>query len=301
MSRGKDPDGTEFCEFKTSLAGEKVETWYNPAVAEIGYTAKPADSGDWYVFGGIRVGATVDVDPTSCHFGIYQKGYPNGIKCGATMEVANRAILGHRDDRGWRIFCLGTRRRLMDACFLADGDRLFAYWYGSFEAGDANVEFFSGTLGVELDPERPWHFLGEPVEINRFDPSVPWQRFGENNQNMRCEPTPPQSRTRTRTRTRTNPGTLNPGPCHRRWPLTLGVLAVPKQGSQRACFRPVFDFDRWAVGAYTEIHFVFGKPPYGTLCPGQQVRHPRAPGHHQSDGYRERQRHLPGHLPQHLR
>ncbi len=73
-----------------------------------------------------------------------------------------------------------------DPCLFADGDRLYLYWTycGVPEAGE-DVELVTGTAGVEMDPDRPWRMLGEPVLVNRFDPSVPWQRIGEHNENLR--------------------------------------------------------------------------------------------------------------------
>jgi hypothetical protein len=73
-----------------------------------------------------------------------------------------------------------------DPCFLADGDRLYLYWtYCGAPAEGEDVELVTGTAGVEMDPEKPWRMLGEPVLLNRFDPAVPWQRIGEHNENTR--------------------------------------------------------------------------------------------------------------------
>ncbi|MBQ6925773.1 MAG: DUF4838 domain-containing protein [Kiritimatiellae bacterium] len=114
MTRERDADGTEFCRFKVALAGEPEKIWMNPGFAEIGYTCKPEDSGDWYVFASVRLGTTVDGDPASAYMGLYQNWYPNGFKCGGQMEVANQALVGRLAERGrWRTICLG-KRRLMD-------------------------------------------------------------------------------------------------------------------------------------------------------------------------------------------
>lgn len=73
-----------------------------------------------------------------------------------------------------------------DACYLADGDRLYMYWIETETPGaDEDVEMMTCTVGVELNPERPWEMLHEPVVLNRFDPDIPWQRIGENHQNRR--------------------------------------------------------------------------------------------------------------------
>jgi hypothetical protein len=82
----------------------------NPDFAEIGYTARPQDVGDWYVFATVRVGATVPVDESAAYMGIYQSWYPNGVKIGGRMEVANQAIVGRRGETEWRTVCLGKRR-----------------------------------------------------------------------------------------------------------------------------------------------------------------------------------------------
>jgi len=81
--------------------------------------------------------------------------------------------------------CAGKPFRAVDGCFLADGDRLFLYWHSSLPNRGEDVEMVTGTLGAELDPDRPWQLISQPVEINRFDPAVKWQRMGEHNQNAR--------------------------------------------------------------------------------------------------------------------
>ncbi len=73
-----------------------------------------------------------------------------------------------------------------DPCFLADGDQLYLYWtYYAASGFDEDIEAVTGTAGVEMNPEKPWQMLGEPVLINQFDPKIPWQRIGENNENCR--------------------------------------------------------------------------------------------------------------------
>lgn len=82
--------------------------------------------------------------------------------------------------------CKGNVAAPADACFLADGDRLYMYWI-SYKPStpDKDVELVTCTVGVEMDPERPWQMLHEPVELNRYDPNVQWQRIGEHHQNRR--------------------------------------------------------------------------------------------------------------------
>lgn len=89
-------------------------------------------------------------------------------------------LCGHMTD------CHGKRLTPADGCFLADGDRLYFYWHGSKpkQPGD-DVESFTATIGVEMDPDKPWQMLHEPVLINSFDPSVEWHRMGEHHQNRR--------------------------------------------------------------------------------------------------------------------
>ena len=82
--------------------------------------------------------------------------------------------------------CHGNPCNVSDQCFFADGDHLYMYWIGCVgPTGNDDVEYVTGTLGVELDPDAPWKFLHEPVWINRFDSNHTWQRMGEHHQNGR--------------------------------------------------------------------------------------------------------------------
>lgn len=81
--------------------------------------------------------------------------------------------------------CHGNTIAVCDGCYLADGDHLYFYWVGYAPAEHGEVECYTTTLGVELNPDRPWEMLTEPVEINRFDPDRVWQCFGEHHQNTR--------------------------------------------------------------------------------------------------------------------
>ena len=111
MTLQRDKDGTEFAQIKVALRGEPESIWMNTRFAEIGYSAKLEDSADWYVFATVRLGTTVDGDPSSAYMGIYQFWYPNGIRAGGRMEVANQAIVGRLEDKGkWQTVCLGKRR-----------------------------------------------------------------------------------------------------------------------------------------------------------------------------------------------
>ena len=120
MTRQRDKDGTEYCQIKVAALGEPESTWMNPDFAEIGYTARPEDVGDWYVFATVRTGVTVPLDESSCYVGIYQSWFPNGVKLdNRRMEVANQAVAGRPGDNGkWRTVCLGKRR-------IFDGSRIW--------------------------------------------------------------------------------------------------------------------------------------------------------------------------------
>lgn len=74
----------------------------------------------------------------------------------------------------------------IDGCFLADDDRLYFYWHMGMPCPeDMDVESLTCTVAAELDPEKPWQMITEPVRINQFDPNVEWQRTGEHHQNAR--------------------------------------------------------------------------------------------------------------------
>lgn len=89
-------------------------------------------------------------------------------------------LCGHMTSRS------GERVTPGDGCFLADGDRLYFYWHGSCPPdGTQDVEYYTATVGVELDPDHPWQMITEPVVLNRFDPDRHWQRMGEHHQNAR--------------------------------------------------------------------------------------------------------------------
>lgn len=79
----------------------------------------------------------------------------------------------------------GNRAAQADGCFLADGDRLYFYWCGAIPSDGKDIEYHTATLGVELDPDRPWQMQTEPCVINCYDQTQEWQRIGQNNQNVR--------------------------------------------------------------------------------------------------------------------
>jgi len=112
------------------------------------------------------------------------KWYLNGH--GMSELYCSDSPLGPFEVCGHMTNCDGNVMRVADGCFLADGDRLYFYWCGSTPKGENDdIEHITCTLGVEMDPERPWQMLTKPVVINRYDPSVEWQRMGENHQNER--------------------------------------------------------------------------------------------------------------------
>ncbi len=79
----------------------------------------------------------------------------------------------------------GNVTTALDGCFLADGDRLYLYFHQNFVSEDSDTELMTGTVGVEMDPDKPWCMLSKPVWINTFQPEKKWQRAGEYNQNER--------------------------------------------------------------------------------------------------------------------
>ena len=110
MTRGKDPDGTEYCRFQVKLGGETESVWMNPDFAEIGYSIEDDDAGWWYVFATVRTAASVDVDPAVSYMGIYQPWYVNDYKAAGGQEIANQAIQGRKGDTAWKTICVGKRR-----------------------------------------------------------------------------------------------------------------------------------------------------------------------------------------------
>lgn len=79
----------------------------------------------------------------------------------------------------------GKEMKPADGCFLADGDRLYMYWCGMIPNDGKDIEANMANFGVELNADRPWEFLHDPVVINSFDPKQVWERYGEYNQNAR--------------------------------------------------------------------------------------------------------------------
>ena len=80
----------------------------------------------------------------------------------------------------------GNELKPNDGCYLADGDRLYFYWFGVRKPQEGeDVEHVFGTVGAECDPDEPWKLITEPVWINTFSPEVVWERHGEYNQNER--------------------------------------------------------------------------------------------------------------------
>ena len=77
----------------------------------------------------------------------------------------------------------GKTKKMADACFLADGDHLYIYYPHAVKVD--GIPCCLATMGAELDPDEPWKFLTEPVELYRADPSVKWHRWGEHNQEGR--------------------------------------------------------------------------------------------------------------------
>ena len=119
MTKETDCDGTLYAQLKVSLtSGRDDGIWMNPGYAEIGYTVKPEEVGEWYVFVTYRIGATVPLDIAAAYAGIYEKWYANGMKPlgDKIMECANGHIPCRMSENGeWRTFCLGKRRLYPDS------------------------------------------------------------------------------------------------------------------------------------------------------------------------------------------
>lgn len=89
-------------------------------------------------------------------------------------------LCGHTTDHH------GNITAVADQCFLADGDRFYMYWIQTYPPKDwEDIETVTCTVGVEMDPDKPWKMLHEPVIINRYDANLKWQRTGEHHQNCR--------------------------------------------------------------------------------------------------------------------
>lgn len=115
MTRQRDKDGTNYAQIKVALHNEAESIWMNPGYSEIGYTAKADEAGDWYIFATVRTGATVPVDNAVAYMGIYQQWYPNGVKTGGSMEIANLQVQGRLGDTAWHTVSLGKRRLFKDS------------------------------------------------------------------------------------------------------------------------------------------------------------------------------------------
>ena len=123
---------------------------YSPAVVEF--------RGKWYLFG-------------HCISDVYCADHPLGpfTRCGQMTDLD------------------GNEVKVCDGCYLADGDHLYFYFFRlEMPKEGEDLAFVTGTVGVELDPDKPWQFLTEPVWINKFDPTRKWQCIGEHNQYDRC-------------------------------------------------------------------------------------------------------------------
>jgi len=73
-----------------------------------------------------------------------------------------------------------------DSCLFSDNGHLYIYWTGiGIDSVHVDCEYPIGTFAAELDAEKPWQMITEPVVINHFDPDQSWQRIGEYNQNER--------------------------------------------------------------------------------------------------------------------
>ena len=111
MTRQRDPDGAEYAQFKVDLVNDTESFWMNPDNAEIHFDATNEESGEWYVFATVRLGATVDDDKAAAYFGHYQPWIVNGVTLRSLMETADMPVQACRADAArWRTLCLGRRR-----------------------------------------------------------------------------------------------------------------------------------------------------------------------------------------------
>lgn len=130
------------------------------------------------------------VDWKQVDIGIHDVGYSPAIVnfkgtwylCGRDAKMYSaKGPLGPFSFCGDMMYADGRRFSPPDACFLADGDRLYIYYFSSRK--DENGNTVTGTRGAECDPDEPWKLISEPVIINEFDSNTVWQRLGEHNEN----------------------------------------------------------------------------------------------------------------------
>ncbi len=77
----------------------------------------------------------------------------------------------------------GTEFTVMDPALLKDDDgRIYLYW-ADFAVNERGKQVI-GTMGAELDPDRPNHLITEPKFLFGFEEDHEWERFGANNQNV---------------------------------------------------------------------------------------------------------------------
>ena len=111
MTKQRDSDGTEYAQFKVDLVNDKESVWMNPSNAEIHFDVTEEESGEWYVFATVRLGATVDDDKAAAYFGHYQPWIVNGVMLRGIMETADMPVQACMADAArWRTLCLGRRR-----------------------------------------------------------------------------------------------------------------------------------------------------------------------------------------------
>lgn len=122
---------------------------YSPAIAEL--------NGRWYLAGHSRP----DLYAADSPLGLF-------VKIGEFRTVGGETLIP------------------TDCCLFSDEGHLYLYWFTCFDTAGKDVSMLAGTVGAELDPEKPWQLLTEPVKLLEFDPSNEWERFGEKNQNDRC-------------------------------------------------------------------------------------------------------------------
>lgn len=150
--------------------------------------------GKWIMYPSYSVAYVSEnfVDWKHVDIGIHDVGYSPAVVnfkgtwylCGRDAKMySSQSPLGPFSFCGDMKYADGKDLRVPDACFLADGDRLYLYYFSTNKA--ANGDLITCTRGAECDPNEPWKLISEPVVINEFDSSKEWQRFGEHNENER--------------------------------------------------------------------------------------------------------------------
>ncbi len=105
--------GETFAHLDTNFANEDLyQVYMNPENAETGFTVKPDEVGEWYVFANVRTKTDADRDPAAAYLGVYEDYSVDGFRPmrgtrGYVQQIAELALEGKKGDERWRTFCLG--------------------------------------------------------------------------------------------------------------------------------------------------------------------------------------------------